>query len=372
MKYLIVYASAGAGHRKAAEAIHEALLERVDKKDVAIIDSLDYTNAFFRWIYARKYITFVNDLPNIWGFFYYLLNIRLIYRLIRFPRRVVNVLNCRRFEDFVLKNRPDVVISTHFMANEIVAHLKRNNKINCRLYSAVTDYRMHFFWVTLGVDCYFVAAEQTRKDLIGCGISKDKIFVTGIPISPKFSVSLNKQDVKSKFGLDASLFTALIIGGGFGVGPVEELVKKIGALKIDLQLLVVCGYNEKLREKIKLLADSFNIKAKAYGFVDNIHELMSASDILVTKSGGLTSAEAMAKALPTVFVSPIPGQEERNSSFLQANNAAFIAEDVDSASEKIKWIIQARGELGKMGIAAAKMARPDSAKDIVNIICTQM
>ena len=370
MKYLIIYASAGAGHRKAAEAVYEALLERVDEKDIEKIDSLDYTNRLFKWFYARKYITLVNYMPHVWGFFYYLFDNWFVYKLLWLPRRVTNALNCGQFEKFILKVNPEAVISTHFMANEVVSRLKQKGRINCKLFSVVTDYRIHSFWVAPYVDRYFVASERTKADLSGWGIFDDKISVTGIPISSKFSLKLDKNALANKFGLDTGIFTALIIGGGFGVGPVEELVQKIGALKLNAQFLIVCGYNKDLLEKINVLKQSLGLKAMVYGFVDNVHELMSLSNVLVTKSGGLTSSEAMAKGLATIFVKPIPGQEKRNSNVLQLANAAVIAKNVDEARKKIKEIYEDPELLHKMSNAANKMAKPDSARDVVNIICT--
>lgn len=372
MKYLIVYASAGAGHKKAAEAVYEALAERVDEKDIEKIDSLDYTNRLFKWFYARKYITLINHMPLIWGFFYYLFDNWFVYKLLWLPRRVTNAINCREFEKFLLQVNPEVVISTHFMANEVVSRLKQKGRINCKLFSVITDYRVHSFWVVPYVDRYFVACERTKADLSGWGIFDDKISVTGIPISSKFSLKLDRNNLERKFGLDAGLFTALIIGGGFGVGPVEELVRKIGALKLNAQFLIVCGYNKDLLEKINTLIQSLKLKANVYGFVDNVHELMSVSNVLVTKSGGLTSSEAMAKGLATIFVKPIPGQEKRNSNVLRLANAAMIAKNVDEARQKIKELFENRDLLNKMSAAASKIAKSDSARNVIDIICTQI
>jgi len=370
MKYLIIYASAGAGHRKAAEAVYEALLERVDEKEIEKIDSLDYTNKLFKWFYARKYITLVNYMPHIWGFFYYLFDNWFVYKLLWLPRRMTNAMNCKRLESFLFQVNPEVVISAHFMANEVISRLKQKGRIRCKLFSVVTDYRIHSFWVVPHVDRYFVASGQTKMDLLRWGVADDKISVTGIPISLKFSLNLDRKTIGAKLGLDTSLFTVLIIGGGFGVGPVEELVKKVGALKLKAQYLIVCGYNKDLLEKVEALTQSLDLKAKVYGFVDNVHELMTVSDVLVTKSGGLTSSEAMAKGLATIFVKPIPGQEKRNSKTLEAVDAAAIADDVDSAQQKIKELFENQNLLKKMNAAANNMAKPDSARDIIKIICT--
>jgi len=368
MKYLIVYASAGAGHKKAADAIYEALTAKIGKKDVAIADSLDYANRFFRWSYSKKYLTLVSYLPGVWGFFYYLFDNRFVYKLIWLSRRLTNAINCRRFEEFVCQAKPEVIISTHFMANEIISRMKRKGKISCKLFCAVTDYRLHSFWLAPNVDGYFVAIDNTKLDLLKRGVPADKVHVTGIPISPRFSINLDKQKTQVKLGLNIGLFTVLVIGGGFGVGPIEELVKKISALELNIQFMIVCGHNKELCEKINALVHALGIKAKFYGFVDNVDELMSASDILVTKSGGLTSSEALAKGLPAIFIRPIPGQEKRNSRSLEASNAAIIAKDVNFVSRKIKELFENPDTLNKMNAAVKKIARPNSANDIVKII----
>ena len=370
MKFLIIYATAGAGHKKAAEAIYEALLEKVDKKDLQIIDSLDYTNRFFKWLYSKKYLTLINYMPNMWGFFYFLFNRWFIYKLLWFPRRLTNAIMARRFENFICSQGPEVIITTHFMANEIISSMKQRCKLDCRLFTCVTDYRIHSFWIADGVDGYFVAADRTKDDLLRRGAAGDKIYVTGVPISLKFSYALDRQKAQVKLGLNIGLFTVLIIGGGFGIGPLDKLVLKIGTLPLAVQLVVVCGFNEKLYEDIEETAAKHNIKAKIFKFVDNVHELMSASDVLVTKSGGLTSAEAMAKCLPTIFVRPIPGQEKRNSRVLKSVGAALIAKDPQDAAKKIEKIFRNQAVLNKMRAAIKNIARPQAARDIVKI-CTQ-
>ena len=367
-KILRIYASAGAGHRKAAEAICEAVAAKFDKKDVVLIDSLDFTNRLFSWLYGKKYLTLVSRLPNIWGFFYHFLDNKLIYKLFWFPRRLINALNCRRLEDFILNQKPDVIISTHFMANEVVSHLKRVSALECHLLCAVTDYYVHSFWVAPGVDFYFLGAECARADLLGWGISSEKIFITGIPVQHKFFEVLDKGRIREKIGLDKNLFTVLVIGGGFGVGPLEELVEETGMISPDLQFLIVCGRNERLYADINRLVQSRRIRANVYGFVDNVDELMSASDLLITKAGGLTVSEAQAKCLPVVFIKPIPGQEEKNSRFFESLGAAFVEKDVWGVSGRVKDLFSDPDRLKSMALSIKNTVQPDPAGRIADFI----
>ena len=162
MKILIVYASAGAGHKKCAEALYEALrLTPSAEHDIKLIDSLDYSSHFFKWLYGRQYITLINYLPLIWGFFYYSLDNQRIYKLTNSIRRLINGCALKKFERFLCDYQPDVVIATHFMTNEIVSYLKQKGRLNCRLVTAVTDFKVHSFWIAKEVDTYAVAAEKT-------------------------------------------------------------------------------------------------------------------------------------------------------------------------------------------------------------------
>ncbi len=370
MKILIVYASAGAGHKKAAEAIAEAFgaISTSSDYEVSLVDSLDFTNRFFKWSYGKQYLTLVNRFPHVWGFFYYLFDNRLVYKLLRLPRRFVNAINTRKFEKFICDNNPDIVISAHFMANEVISNLKCRKRITGRLFCVVTDFRLHSFWVTPCVDLYFVATEKTKEDLMSRGVSPDKIHITGVPISPKFSLKQDKFQIREKLGIEKNIFTVLIIGGGFGVGPVEELVSSIGVISGSIQLLIVCGYNKELFERVNRTVSRMNIKAKAYGFVNNVDELMSASDVLVTKSGGLTTSEALAKILPAIFIKPIPGQETRNSAVLEGYKAAFVAKDINQVTKRVEELFKDPEILYQMKTAIKSIAKPDSAKNIVDFV----
>jgi processive 1,2-diacylglycerol beta-glucosyltransferase len=166
----------------------------------------------------------------------------------------------------------------------------------------------------------------------------------------------------------ADYFAVLIIGGGFGVGPVESLVKSIGRISGKIQLLVVCGWNKELYERVNKLVGQLNIKAKVWGFINNVDELMSASDLLVTKAGGLTSSEALAKTLPAVFIRPIPGQEKRNGVVLEQNKAAFVAYDVAKVRKKVKELIDKPYVLKSMSDSVKILARPNSAREIVGLV----
>ena len=318
---IIFYATAGIGHKKAAFAVKEAFDE--NRKSVLIYDVLDYTNKFFKFSYNTVYLFLVKYLPTIWGFFYYILDNPLIYLLVRPLRRLTNQMNSKKLVKFLLKAKPDTVIATHFFPIEVIAHLKKKGILNTRLIAVVTDYKSHTFWLSKHVDLYLVGAEYTRDDLTKRGIPFEKIRPFGIPCAKSFSEKRDPETIKKNIGLLPGKNTVFVLGGGFGVGPIKSLVRHLDTSDADFQGIVVCGYNKKLYNAIAEITKTSKHKFKVYGFVNNVDELMAASDVLVSKSGGITVTEALNASLPMIVIDPIPGQEMRNYKFLEKNDAAL-------------------------------------------------
>jgi processive 1,2-diacylglycerol beta-glucosyltransferase len=274
----------------------------------------------------------VTYIPTLWGFFYYVLDFKWLYPLTAFIRRLVNKANTGRFEKFIIEYGPDIVLSTHFLASEVISSLKRDRRLRARLVTCVTDFRMHSFWYSAETDLFCAGFAETKNDLTRkWKVAPQKIRVTGIPVHAKFYVARDRRAICQRRGLEEGLFTVLITGGGFGVGPITALVKNIVELKLRLQVLIVCGHNDKLKKQIDRFsvvgrgtacrAPTVNIKT--FGFIDYVDELMGVSDLGITKAGGLICSESIAKGLPLVIIAPIPGQESRNCRLLLKNRAAF-------------------------------------------------
>ena len=368
MKILIVYAKAGAGHRRAAEAVFAAFKRRGEEKDVVLIDCLDYTNPWFKNFYPNVYIFLVRFLPSVWAAIYYVLENRVIYSLVKRLRRLTNYLTSKRFVEFLKKERPGVVISTQFFASEVVAALKRKKEIDSTLISVVTDFGAHTFWESQDVDIFVVASEDTKKDLILRNIPEEKINVLGIPIEPPLK-DFDQGQLRKEIGFKENLFTVLIVGGGFGVGPIKELVFSLDRLSDEvrrrIQLIVVCSRNKKLYDEIEGVAPKLRIVSKIFGFVDDLYKMMAAADVIISKSGGLTTSEALATALPMIIISPIPGQESKNCDLLVKNGAAIRIDRAAEAKEVIEELIRRPEKLDKMRHQALHLGRPNSADDIV-------
>ena len=375
MKVLIVYAKAGAGHRRAAEAIFNAFKRRGQDKDIALLDCLDYTPPWFKYFYPRSYLFLVRFFSLLWAGIYYGLESRAFYSLIKPLRRLNNGLVSKRFTEFLKREKPRVVISTQFFASEVVAALKRKKELNSILISVVTDFGAHTFWESENVDIYVVAGEDTKKDLLLRNIPEEKIRVLGIPVEPPLK-EFNKAQLREEIGLKKDLFTVLIAGGGFGVGPIKALVFSLERLpeqvREKVQLIVVCSRNKKLFGEMKSIASSLKIHSKIFGFVPDLYKMMAAADIIISKSGGLTTSEALAQGLPMIIISPIPGQETKNCGLLVKKGAAYRIDRPFELTKTIEALIKIPGKLEKMRQNTLGLTRPNAADDITELAITQI
>ena len=309
-KLLILYASAGHGHEKAAKAVAEVCRAR-GGFSVDCHDLLKHTSFGFGEHYRGVYIFLIRTLPWLWGFAYYAADLPFVYALLRPLRRLNNHFFVSGVEKLILDSSADIIVSTHFMGCEVAAHLKKKGQLKARQITVVTDYLAHSFWVERETDLYCVGSEDTARDLERRGVPEAKIKVTGIPIESKFNAVPARADIRKSMGLDAGLFTILLTSGGAGVAMLESLVDLLVIQEPPCQLLVVCGTNEIMRHRLHAKhRDRANVLL--YGFVDNIHELMSAADLIVGKGGGLTITESLAMARPMLLIGAVPGQETRN------------------------------------------------------------
>jgi len=306
MKVLIVYASAGAGHRRAAEAVYNYLKEASPDLDLVLLDALDKTNALFKFDYTKGYSFLVNYATTLWHWAFWTTDSKFLRPISRTLARIINCINSQGLIRYFIKENPEVIISTHFLPSELAAALKKKNKISSKIITIITDYGVHPFWISPGTDLYVVAADFTKNRLVMEGVDARKISVLGLPFDPKFMQHFDRRILCHKIGIDHKKFTVLLMTGSFGIGPLEEIAD---ALAKDCQVLVVCAGNTKLYTKL-LKRNLENVKV--FGFISNTEELMAASQVIITKPGGATITEVLIMELPVVFISAIPGQETAN------------------------------------------------------------
>src|SRR5919106_2011049 len=363
-KVLLLSASAGAGHVRAAEAIEKAFKETEDdeSREVHHLDILNYTNKVFRHLYSKDYIDLVHKLPEVPGWVYDKLD-----KPWKNERRrlALDKLNTRPLVKLLRDYQPDLIVSTHFLPAEIVSWLKAKERLASRQVIIVTDFDVHAMWLVHHYEHYFVALEEARVYLEAIGIPRAKITVSGIPIDPVFAVRKDKQEMRAKHGLAPDRTTILLSAGGFGVGSVDALDHSLLPLQHRAQVVAICGRNEELKRRLTKLAartkPDATVLLKPFGYTTEMDELMTASDIVLGKPGGLTTSEALAKGLVFVIVNPIPGQEERNSDHLLEGAAAIRCNNLPTIAYKIDRLLADPQRFKSMQANATKIGRPNAA-----------
>jgi processive 1,2-diacylglycerol beta-glucosyltransferase len=366
-KILILSASAGAGHIRAAEALEKAFEQSGATREIRHIDVLNYTNKVFRHLYSKAYIDMVNRMPDVMGWLYDHLD-----KPWKNERRrlALDRLNTRPLIKLLEDYNPDIAVCTHFLPAEILSWLKAKKRIACKQAIVVTDMDVHAMWLCRHYEQYFVALEETRVHMEKLGIDADKLTVSGIPIDPVFSLSKDKSAMRLKHGLSPDKTTILVSAGGFGVGRIEDLFTCLSELQHEAQIVFLCGRNEELKKKLERRSAKRAADSKAsiisVGYTTLMDEYMSASDILLGKPGGLTTSEALSKGLVFVIVNPIPGQEERNSDHLLEEGVAIRCNNLPVLAYKVDQLLENPERFQRMQANARRLARPHAARDVVN------
>lgn len=365
-RVLILSASAGAGHLRAAKAIEKAFLELKAAKEVRNIDTLEYTNPLFRQLYSKAYIDIVNKKPEIFGWFYehYDKPWQNEHRRLAFDK-----LNTKPFIKLLEEYRPDIAVCTHFLPAEIISWLKEKHRVKTRQAIVVTDFDIHAFCLCRHFEHYFVALDETKAHLVALGIPSDQITVSGIPIDPIFSKPKSKRQMRQLYKLEPELPTIIISAGGFGVGPVEKIIESLFKMKNTVQVIVICGKNKELKEKVdKILKNTpanLLVRFQSVGYTDKMDSYMAASDLILGKTGGLTTSEALASGLAFIIVDPIPGQEQRNADHLLEEGVAIKCNNWPVLAYKIDKLLDNPQRLAQMRLKSRKLAKASAAHDIV-------
>jgi processive 1,2-diacylglycerol beta-glucosyltransferase len=366
-KVLVLSASSGAGHLRAAQAVERAILEMKAAREVRHLDTLEYTNKLFRHLYSKAYLEMVNTTPEVLGWLYDQLD-----KPWKNERRrlAFDKLNTRPFIKLLKQYQPEIVICTHFLPAEIISWLKAKERLASRQAIIITDFDAHAMWLCHHYEHYFVALDETRAYLEQLGIPAGKITTSGIPIDPVFAQAKDRREMRHKHGLKPDRPAILVSAGGFGVGPIEAMMKSLLELQHPAQIIAICGRNQELKSQLDHLAAGLSprhrVALKVIGFTQEMDELMAASDLLLGKPGGLTTSEALAKGLVFVIVNPIPGQEERNSDHLLEEGVAIRCNNLPVLAYKIDRLLDDSSRFAGMQANAHRLARPRAAYEIVD------
>jgi processive 1,2-diacylglycerol beta-glucosyltransferase len=366
-RILVLSASVGAGHLRAAEAVELALRQVVPEATVENRDVLQLTNALFRRIYGKAYLDFVNRAPHVLGYFYDMLDQPSRSGRNRGDRlrRAIEKLNLKHFIRFLQEQAWDLVINTHFLPAEIIASLRQHKQIEVRQVTVTTDFETHRLWVNQPCERYFTATEEGSRYLHSWGVPATDTVATGIPIHPVFSAPKDRAACLGRLGLVGDRPIVLQLAGGFGVGPIEKLYRALLDVARPMEVVVVAGRNQKAKEQLEAVSVPPRHRARILGFTDQIDELMGVADLVMTKPGGLTTSETLARGAAMVIVNPIPGQESRNSDFLLENGAAIKVNNIATLAYKVTALLDDPDRLKQLKVNAARLGRPRAAFEVV-------
>lgn len=351
LRMLFFSAKYGAGHVKAAEALIEVVKDTEPSARIAHLDFEQFMNSKLNTVVKSAYLEVMKHTPSLWGKFYYgssQMSPDSIYQ------RFVNRIGRTELAKYVHSFKPDIIVCTYPIVSGILAQLKVDQAVDIPLVTVVTDYTVHSQWIHRGVDLYIVGNNDVYDGLKQRGIEPGRIKVTGIPVSKKFEHKSDRRTVLAKLGLDDERMTFLVMGGAYGVlDSIKKICQVIAESPNNWQAIVVCGENKKLYDSLGSMIGTVPNPIARCGFVDNVDELMSAADLLITKAGGLTVSEALTQRLPQVIFKPNPGQELENANFLTHCGAAQVVDTIEDLANSLTGFARSPEKLAQMRSAAA-------------------
>jgi len=361
---LFLYMVPETGHQKAAEAIMEAARQMDPRVLCEGIDAVHHAYPVIGNVVNKVYLQMLKTAPFIWEYLYDNPDVE---KTTRASRGLLTMMSSFRLKQLLKKHRPSVIVCTQAAPATAMTAIKRKGGHRLPIVGVVTDFGVHAYWIHQEIDLYLVGHDDVKRELIQKGIPEHRIRVTGIPIRPRFGETMDRFEARRRLHINPNKSTVLIMGGSHGLGQLDELVSSINAIPYDFQAIVVCGRNRSMHKKLlKTTAHMPNMHVM--GYVKDSPLLMSAADILITKPGGLTCSEAMAKQLPLILTNPIPGQEERNVSFLTRHQVARLARTPEELVHAVTDLLRHPKKTELMRQRARLVAKPFSAWESARLI----
>lgn len=367
-KVLILSVSAGAGHVRAAQALETAIERWHEDIDAVHVDIMELVSPIFRKVYTDSYIKVVEKYPALWGYLYHKTDQGKTNSALNQFRVALERLNTQKLRSALKEINPDHVICTHFLPAQLLSQKIKKDAFTKPVWVVVTDFDIHAIWIYPHMSGYFAANDEVAWRMAARGILREIIHVTGIPIAPQFSDTLSRKECAGEFGLNPEKKTILMMSGGAGIGGIKTLAEMLLTLKHDFQIVALAGRNEQLLARLNKIAAAHPGRLFPLGFTRVVERVMAASDLAITKPGGLTTSECLAMGLPMIVVSPIPGQEERNADFLLENGAALKACDNGALNYCVSMLLNEPARLEELKINSKRLAKPDAARTIINVV----
>lgn len=359
-RILIISASIGTGHAKAAQAVALQLRRRYPDAVVEMVDFMA-DGYYLNRLIKESYLKMLHLSPNMYD---------ILYRWTKSARRfsmqgIMARAMKRNMEQLIEKYRPDVVICTHPFPCSAVAYLKKTKYPNLVLTGVITDFAVHQMWIFDEVDMYFIGSADMLMAMVAKGVSRKRVAVTGIPVLSSFS-DYDRTDKGTRE--QRQLPNVLIMGGGLGMGGVQESLQSLEAIARSLRIVVIAGRNKKLRRKLERFCLRSHHSIRIYEYTDRIPELMASAQLLITKPGALTISEALTMELPMILFDPIPGQEIDNARFLEGKGAAVWVKDGEAIARETLTMLTDNERLDSMRARARALKKPYAAAQIVRYL----
>ena len=360
-----MYISEVSGHRSATLAIEKAIKQLHPDSQILNINAFNYTNPISEKVINRIYMEVIKRTPKIWDYLY---DNPSVVKGLENIKQHVHKSNSPKLKKLFDKFNPDLVVCTQAFPCGMVADFKKTYGVNLPLVAVLTDYIPHAYWVYDEVDYYITPSDEVSVRLEKKGVKPSKIRSYGIPFDAKFNQKMHKGDIFHKLKLDPDKPAILIMGGGQGLGPIKTIVKSLEKSKHDIQELIITGTNKKLYRSLKRKIKKYKKDIHLFGFVENIHELMQISKLIISKPGGVTTAEVLSMGLPMVIVKPIPGQEVNNTNFLTQKQSAIKVDQPKEVYRVIDDLLNNHAKLERLRVAGLKIAKPQASMDIAKLL----
>lgn len=364
-RIILMYISEVSGHHSATLAIENTLRKLEPQAEILNINAFNYTNPISEKIVNRVYMGVIKRTPKVWEYLYDNIGVA---KKIENIKKFVHKLNSPKLKNLFDRFQPDAVICSQAFPCGMVADFKKVYNSDIPLVAVLTDYIPHSYWVYDTVDFYISPCEEVTQRLAKKGVPQQKIKTFGIPFDPKFNEPIDRNKVTRRLRLEQGLPIVLIMGGGQGLGPIKTILRSLEKIKLNFQEIVVAGVNHKLYKYVKKKVKKYKKKISVLGYVDYINELMSISDIVITKPGGITTAEALAQRLPMVIVKPLPGQEANNTEYLIRKQAAIKVDQPRDTRSVIEDLLKHPDKLDRLKEAARQISNPNASLDIARLV----
>ena len=364
---LFIYMVRDTGHQKAAEAMMAAASQIDPKIKCVGMDAASHAYPFISHFFNRVYLELLKRAPQVWDFLY---DNPKVESITREARSFLSLFSSFQTQKILGRTHPKAVVCTQAVPATALANEKKRGRLKVPLIGVITDFGVHRYWVHPEIDLYLVAHSRIKKKLRALGIPSHRIFVTGIPIHPQFGETKDREKIRKRLKLKPRLKTLLLMGGGRGLGNLEDILLKL-PVKNRYQTIVICGHNRRLYHRLLKNFASFK-RIHIFGYVKNISDLMHVSDLLITKPGGISCSEALAMRLPMILINPIPGQEVRNVGFLKRKGVALYAKRLEAIEKMVSKLFSKPQRLAVMKEKSGQLSRPhsswESAQHILDFI----